>query len=190
VPDKAAIPTAEVSTTLQRTSAVSTNGSSEDQIAPAPGNPPPARLNASSSSTVTPAVQEATGRKPTAVTGTTDARATTQTQTQQPVDVREVLLAAIRDAAGGKGLRKVSATYCYINSRLKRKCGTTNLTVKQDGLLLNHKKFSYRRQIARRRILRLLPTPLPFDALNEEHTLELSGSYRVWENENGWATIW
>jgi len=32
------------------------------------------------------------------------------------------------------------------------------------------------------RILRLLPTPFPFDAFNEEDPLELLGSYLVWEN--------
>jgi len=39
------------------------------------------------------------------------------------------------------------------------------------------------------RIFRLLPTPLPFDALNERDTLELSGTYLVRENQGGWATI-
>jgi len=32
------------------------------------------------------------------------------------------------------------------------------------------------------RMLRLLPTPLPSDTLNEGDSLELSGSYLVWEN--------
>jgi len=31
-------------------------------------------------------------------------------------------------------------------------------------------------------IFRLLPTPLPSDALNDGDPLELSGSYVVWEN--------
>jgi len=30
----------------------------------------------------------------------------------------------------------------------------------------------------------------PFDADNEIIPVELSGSYFVWENWNGWATIW
>jgi len=36
----------------------------------------------------------------------------------------------------------------------------------------------------------LLPKPLPFDALNEEDPFKILGSYLVWENYNGWATIW
>jgi len=39
-------------------------------------------------------------------------------------------------------------------------------------------------------IFRHLPTHFTFDALNEGDPLKLSGSYLVWENCNGWATIW
>jgi len=39
-------------------------------------------------------------------------------------------------------------------------------------------------------MFRLLSTHVPFDALSERDRLELSGSYLVWENWNGWATIW
>jgi len=39
-------------------------------------------------------------------------------------------------------------------------------------------------------ILLILSTLLPFDALSERDPLEVSCSYLVWENLNGWATIW
>jgi len=40
------------------------------------------------------------------------------------------------------------------------------------------------------RIFRLLPTPLPFDALSEGGALELSGAYLVQENKYGRVTMW
>jgi len=39
-------------------------------------------------------------------------------------------------------------------------------------------------------IFRLLPTSLSLDALSEWDHVELSGSYLVRKNYNGWATIW
>jgi len=42
------------------------------------------------------------------------------------------------------------------------------------------------------RILRLLPSTLPFDATYEGNPLELSGSYLAWDKLErlGWTTIW
>jgi len=39
-------------------------------------------------------------------------------------------------------------------------------------------------------IFRHLPISLPSDTFNEGDSLELSGSYLVWEKQYSWATIW
>ena len=83
----------------------------------APGPPPPsAPLSLSPSSTVVP---KAVPRKL-----TPDARSSATRTPPQPqsMDTREALLTAIRDAAGGKGLRKVSKARCpFKRNRLRKR---------------------------------------------------------------------
>jgi len=68
--------------------------------------------------------------------------------------------------------------------------------------MLINMNLSYRWQTARRLILlrqraavmhvvfpALRTCAISFDALNEVEPLEIAGSYLIWENQNGWATI-
>ena len=92
------------------------NGSSvpsADHVPPAPDfPPPPPSVSLSPSSTVVglSGVPKAAPRRPVPAARST----ATGAAQHQPVDTREALLAAIRDAAGGKGLRKVSEKYCFL----------------------------------------------------------------------------
>ena len=80
---------------------------STDHVPPAAGpSPPPAPLNFATSSAVASEAPKAAPRKLVPAARTTPTRAA---QTQ-PLGAREALLSAIRDAAGGKGLRKVSVS--------------------------------------------------------------------------------
>ena len=88
------------------------NGSpvpSADHVPPDPDFPPPpafVSLSLSSTAIDMSGVPKAAPRRPVPAARSTAAP-------QQPVDTREALLSAIRDAAGGKGLRKVSKNAAF-----------------------------------------------------------------------------